>query len=220
MRARAVKRLIACGVALVLAMGPARAASGSESAFVLDRTYSCSIPLHGGVYQLENRAHPGARTGASWTKLAYAGVRTGPHSGATGSLLAWVTGGTPTKTTTVDQEFWTFDVRTYGTVGIRSELCNPSPAPVPLAAAGLRGGAAAALGDELECEVSRRILVRVRAVLRSKAILRGKEFETVHLPVHEAKLAVRTPSGKPLVYATVSRTGKATLFTAKGCVPE
>lgn len=219
-----MKRLVVCAVSLVaataLAIGSARAAPDSEAAFVLDRTYSCAIALHGGIYQLENRAHPGARASGSWTKLAYAGLRAGVFSGGTGNLLAWISAGKPSKTTTVDQEFWTFDVRTFGTVGISGRACNPSRAPVPLTAKGLRGGAAAALGSELKCGVPRRVLVRVRAVLPSRASLHGREFESIHVPVREAKLAVRTLGGKPLAFATVSQTGKATLFTAKGCVAE
>jgi hypothetical protein len=62
--------------------------------------------------------------------------------------------------------------------------------------------------------------VRIRAVLASRASLHGREFESVHVPVFEAKLAARTLAGKPLTYAVVSQSGKATLFTAKGCVPE
>ena len=213
-----MKLLVITLAAATLAAGSAQA--GPDATFVLDRTYSCSIVLHGGIYQLENRAHPGARTGRSWTKLAYAGLRAGVFSGGSGNLLAWISAGKPTKTTTVDQEYWTFDVRTFGTVGIRGDLCNPTTASVPLNAAGLRGGAAAPLGDELKCDVPRRVLVRLRAVLTSKASLHGREFESVHVPVREAKLAVRTPVGKRLSYATVSESGKATLFTAKGCVAE
>ena len=37
------------------------------------------------------------------------------------------------------------------------------------------------------------------------------------MPVREAKLAVRTLAGKPLVYADLRESGKARLFTAKGC---
>ena len=92
-----MKRLVACAISLVaataLAIGSARAAPDSEAAFVLDRTYSCAIALHGGIYQLENRAHPGARASGSWTKLAYAGLRAGVFSGGTGNLLAWVSAG-------------------------------------------------------------------------------------------------------------------------------
>ena len=206
-------------LAVVIAL-VSESAQARPEAFVLDRTYSCAITLHGGIYQLENRAHPGVRAGGAWSKLAYAGLRAGVFSGGTGNLLAWISAGKPTKTTTVDQEFWTFDVRTFGTVGISGRNCNPAQAAVPLSAGALRGGAAAPLGSELKCDVPRRVLVRVRAVLASRASLHGREFESVHVPVREAKLAVRTVSGKPLTYATVSQTGKATLFTAKGCVPE
>jgi len=215
-----VRALVFALAVVALAVGSARAGAGSQASFVLDRTYACSIPLHGGVFQVENRAHPGVRSGGSWTKLAYAGLRAGVFSGGTGNLVAWVSAGKPTKATTVDQEFWTFDIRTFGTVGIRGALCNPSRAPVPLTATDLRGGAAAALGSELKCDAPRRVLVRVRAVLPSRASLHGREFESIHVPVREAKLGVRTVAGKPLSFATVSQTGKATLFTAKGCVAE
>jgi hypothetical protein len=212
-------RLLASTLAVAaLAVGSAQA--GSEATFVLDRTYSCAIVLHGGIYQLETRAHPGARAGKSWTKLAYAGLRAGVFSGGTGNLLAWISAGKPTKTTTLDQEFWTFDVKTFGTIGVNGKACNPTRSSVPLSAAGLRGGTAVPLGDELKCDVPRRVLVRIRAVLEAKASLHGREFESVHVPVREAKLAVRTPAGKALTYATVSQSGKATLFTAKGCRPE
>jgi hypothetical protein len=221
MRARAVRRFALVAVGLVaLVAGSAHAGPRSEAAFALDRTYSCAIALHGGIYQLENRAHPGARTGGSWTKLAYAGLRAGLFSGGTGNLLAWISAGKPAKGTTVDQEFWTFDVKTFGTVGISGRNCNPTTATVPLSPAGLRGGEAAPLGSELKCDVPRRVLVHIRAVLASRAGLHGREFESVHVPVQEAKLAVRTLGAKPLTYATVSQSGKATLFTSRGCVPE
>ncbi|HJR94802.1 MAG TPA: hypothetical protein VJ807_05150 [Gaiellaceae bacterium] len=213
-------KALAAVLTAVVALGAGSARAGSDATFVLDRTYSCSIALHGGIYQLENRAHPGARSGGSWSKLAYAGLRAGVFSGGTGNLLAWISAGKPTKTTTVDQEFWTFDVRTFGTVGVSGKNCNPTRSPVALTAKGLRGGAAAALGSELKCDVPRRVLVRVRAVLASRGSLHGREFEAVHVPVQEAKLAVRTIGGRPLTYATVSQSGKSTLFTARGCVPE
>lgn len=205
---------------LTVALAAGSAEARPAATYVLDRTYACAVPLHGGIYKLEPRAHPGIRSGRAWNKLAYASLRAGVFSGGTGNLLAWVSGGRPAPETTVDQEFWTFDVRTYGTIGIDGRQCNPTRAALPFSRKGLRGGAAAALGSELGCAAPRRILVRIRAVLASRGALHGREFETVHVPVVEAKLAARTPAGKPLSYATVSQSGKATLFTAKGCVPE
>lgn len=202
----------------VLAVGSASA--GPDARFVLDRTYACAVPLQGGIYQVESRAHPGSRLSGTWTKLAYAGVRSGVFSGGSGNLLAWVSAGKPTKTTTVDQEYWTFGVQALGTAGVRGPGCNPSNAAVPLSAGGLRGGAADPLGSELRCETPKQVLVRLRAVLAARAVPRGKELVSIHVPIREAKLAVRTVTGKPLSYATVTETGKSTLFTAKGCVAE
>ena len=213
-----MRALLACLTVAVLAVGSARA--GQEATFVLDRTYACAIPLHGGIYQIENRAHPGARQEGKWAKLAYAAVRSGVFSGPNGNLLAWVSAGTPTKTTTVDQEYWTFDVKRFGGVGVRNALCKPSTASVALNASGLGGGAADPLGSELRCESPKQVLVRLRAVLTTRAVLRGREYATVHVPVREATLSVRTITGKPLSFATVSQSGKATLHTAKGCVAE
>lgn len=212
-------RLLA-GVLVVCALAVGTAQAGQEATFVLDRTYACAVPIRGGIYQLENRAHSGARIGSAWSKLAYVGLRAGVFSGGTANLLAWISAGTPTRTTTVDQEYWTFDVKTFGTIGINGRACNPSSAKVPLSPAGLRGGAADRLGSELTCEVPRRVLIRVRAVLGTRASLRGKELETVHVPAREAKIAARTVTGKPLAFATVTESGKATLFAAKGCVPD
>ena len=42
-------------------------------------------------------------------------------------MLAWVTSGKPTATTTVDQDFEAFDVKTFGTVGVRRDACRATP---------------------------------------------------------------------------------------------
>jgi hypothetical protein len=221
-------RLVACAVSLVavttLAIGSARAAPDSDaaSAVVIDRTYVCGVELKGGIYEIEARAHAGVRSGGSWAKLPYAALRTGNFGRApAGNMLVWVTAGAPVRATTVDQEFWTFSVADAGTVGIYSKLCRQAAQPVPLQRTGLRSQDAGRLGAELVCGAPRRVLVRVRAVLSSSGRLRsGQDFHSTHAPLREATLAVRTLSGKPLAYAMVSQTGKATLFTARGCVAE
>jgi hypothetical protein len=221
-------RLVACAASLVavtaLAIGSARAAPDSDaaSAVVLDRTYVCGVELKGGLYQLEARAHAGVRSGATWAKLPYAALRTGNFGRAPfGNMLAWVTAGAPVRATTVDQEYWTFPVADAGTVGIYSKLCRQAARPVPLQPTGLRSRDAGRLGTELVCEAPPRVLVRVQAVLSSSGRLRsGQDFHFTHAPLREATLAVRTLSGKPLAFATVSQAGKASLFTARGCVAE
>jgi hypothetical protein len=57
-------------------------------------------------------------------------------------------------------------------------------------------------------------------VLRAPASLRGTEFLSSHVPIREARIAVRTLAGQPLSYAEVRESGKATLFTARRCVPD
>ena len=136
-------------------------------------------------------------------------------------MLAWVTSGTPTATTTVDQDYEAFDVKTFGTVGVRRDACRAVADPIPLTQAGLRGGAAGTLGDAYDCAAPRQVKVRFRAVLAATGRLtQGDDYFTVHAPVPEAKLAVRTASGKPLAYGEVVASGKARLLTAKGCTAQ
>ena len=136
-------------------------------------------------------------------------------------MLAWVTSGRPTATTTVDQDFDAFDVKTFGTVGVRRDACRAAAAPIPLTPAGLRGGPAGALGVAYECAASRQVVVRFRAVLAATGRLKqGDDFLTAHVPVLEAKLAVRTVGGKPIAYAEVGASGKARLFVGRGCAAD
>jgi len=214
----------ATAVVAIAMMGAFAAHAGSDAAGaqVIDRTYVCSVELTGGLYELEARAHAGVRSGSTWAKLPYAALRAGNFGRAPlGNMLAWVTAGTPVSATTVDLEDQ-LPVTEAGTVGIYRKPCRRVVEPAPLQRTGLRSHAAGRLGAELACAVPRRIVVRVRAVLSTPGRLRtgGQDFHFTHSPVREAQLAVRTLSGKPLGLATVSQTGKATLFTAKDCVPE
>ena len=218
-----MKLLIATSLLAVIAAGgtllsgpPARAET--DATRTLDRTYTCAVFLRGGVYLVETHAHAGTRRAGAWARLPYAGVRTGVFSGGAGNLLAWITSGKPTPETMIDQDYDTFDVKTFGTVGVRRESCRPTSLRVPLAMDALIGGAAPPLGDERECFAPKQVVVRVRATLGAPGSLRrGDDFESTHTPVREAKLAVRTLAGKPLVYADLRESGKARLFTAKGC---
>lgn len=133
-------------------------------------------------------------------------------------MLAWVTSGKPTATTTIDNEYDTFDVRTFGTIGVRRELCRETSTKVPLTSSGLQGGVAEQLGNEFECFAPKQLVVRIRAALAAPGGLhRGPLYQTSHVVVREAKLVARTPAGKVLAYADVTESGRARLFTAKGC---
>lgn len=213
--------VVAAALTLCALGGGSTARAEGRATAVLDRTYTCAVFFRGGAYLLDSHAHAGTRKGGVWARLPYAGVRSGVFSGAAGNLLVWITSGRPEKTTVVDQDYDTFDVATFGTVGVRREACRRTSGAVVLSPSGLRGGSAAPLGNEFECFAPKQVVVRVRAVLTAPGALRaGQDFETARVPVREAKLAVRTVTGKPLVYADVDDSGKARLFTARTCSPQ
>ena len=138
--------------------------------------------------------------------------------GGPGNLLAWMTAGKPVATTMIDDAYDAFDVKTWGTVGVRREGCRRISASVPLSAKGLTGDRATPLGTKSQCFVPKQVVVRLRAVLVSSGSLRtGEDFQATHVPVRDAKLAARTVTGKPLVYAEVRDNGTTRLFTASGC---
>jgi hypothetical protein len=208
--------LTALAVALVVALLAGRA-EGQATA-TLDRTYSCRVELGGGLRAVDVVAHAGSRSGKRWAKLPYVGLRTGNATVSTANLLAWVSAGRPTASSTMDLDFWSFGG--LGTVGVRRTLCRATRTRVPLSPAGLRGGAAPDVGFAFACEAPARVLVRVRAQLVAPATPRGPEFSTVHVATRYAQAALRTPGGRQLAYGDARESGTARLFVAKGCVPK
>jgi hypothetical protein len=218
-----MRRLLAamCAVTAVTALAAGSSArADTEAGTILDRTYACAVFYRGGTYVVEARAHSGTKLHGAWARLPYAGVRSGNFSGGGGNLLVWITAGRPTRDTMIDQDYDTFEVKTFGTIGVRRESCRPTSVDVPLSAAGLRGGAAGPLGTEFECDTPKQVVFRLRAVSTSSGRLRaGPDYQSSHVAIREARLAVRTPTGKPLVYADVQEGGRARIFVATGCSP-
>ncbi len=193
---------------------------------VIDRTYTCETTLLGGIYELKTRAHAGIRSGSGWAKLPFviaaSGGWAGPLTGlpnAAGNSLAWISAGTPSASTTVDLDSQSFPVLGGGTLGINSDLCRPSKAAVPLTSAGLRGGTLRRSGVFVNCPAPRRLLIRFRATVEGSTALRDRAriFLATNAPAREAKMAVRTPAGKPVSYAQVAQSGQTKLFTGRGC---
>ncbi|HET8968969.1 MAG TPA: hypothetical protein VFN06_06045 [Gaiellaceae bacterium] len=206
-----------------------RAADDAAALAVIDRTYVCSTSILGGIYELKSRAHAGIRSGSGWAKLPWAGASSGGWAGpltglpnAPGNTLAWITAGAPSSSTTVGADGEVFPVLGGGTIGVNSSMCRPSNAKVALSPSGLRGGSAPPEVVSLECVAPRRLLIRLRASAEGSSALRERArlFLATNAPAREAKLVVRTPAGKLLSYADVSDSGKARLFTAKGCSRE
>ena len=68
-----------------------------------------------------------------------------------------------------------------------------------------------------DCEVTRRVLIRLHAVVNGGTALRegGRLFRVTNAPVRNATLVVSTPAGRVLTFAEVSESGRARLFTAR-----
>jgi hypothetical protein len=209
---------------------PSRAATpsaqSSAAAVTIDHTLLCTVRTHGGIYEVEARAHAGFRVGSRWAKLAYVTLTSG---GAGGSLsgnqavspnaLFWMSAGNPDEHTTVDNDFWTFPPRGSGTLGYNRARCTPTRRQVALARTALQGAPASALGEERDCTTPTRVLVRVRARLQSQGALRKRgDFLSTGVPLLDAKMSLRTLSGKPLVYAEVFQSGKTPFFTSRACI--
>ncbi len=208
-------------------------ASGRDSALaaarplaVIDRTYSCSTTLLGGIYELKARAHAGIRRGGGWAKLPYAVVASGGWAGpltglpnAPSNSMAWITAGTPTSGTTVGGNSEVFPVVGGGTIGVNGAVCRPTKANVPLTSAGLSGGMVSPDWLAVDCAAPKRVVVHLRAAVQGTDALRQRAriFLATNAPASRAMLAVHTPSGKALAYADVAQGGKTRLFTAKGC---
>jgi hypothetical protein len=207
------------------APAPAQALS-SANAVTVDRTLLCTTRTHGGIHEVEARAHDGFRVEGRWAKLAYVTLTSGGAGGALSgnqsvspNALVWMTAGMPNSETTVDSEFWTFAVQASGTFGYHRSRCTPTRRSVPLTRDGLQGGATGPLGEERDCATPRRVLLRMRARFASKGPLQGRgDFVSTKVPILDAKLSMRTLAGKPLVYAEVFQSGKTPLYAAGSCV--
>lgn len=90
---------------------------------------------------------------------------------------------------------------------------------MPLSPRGLGGGSANRFGENFECYPPKRVLIRVRAVFSSPTApkRRGAGLAS-SVTVKEGRLAVRTQTGKPLVYAEALESGRARLFVAGNCL--
>ncbi|MEX2645380.1 MAG: hypothetical protein WD249_03865 [Gaiellaceae bacterium] len=186
-------------VASVVSANGRGAAGFVDASRVIDRTVLCEIGVQGGVRVATIKA-----ASAIPSVDRYANVELG--------------GGV--------RPAWRLAYLGGGEVAL-SPACTRSSSRVPLTTRGLSGGAADRFGDEHDCWTPRRVLLRVRGVFRSPVALRlGRPYGFPLLfargTVLEAEFAIRTQSGRPIAYASVSReTGKARVFTtSRDCFPD
>ena len=180
--------------------------------------YMRRLSDRGGVYLVETHAHAGTRRAGAWARLPYASIRTGAFSGGAGNLLAWITSGKPTPETMIDQDYDTFDVKTFGTVGVRRESCRPTSLRVPLAIDALIGGVAPPLGGRegmLRPEAGRR--PRSRHACRPRQPETGRRLRVdPHARARSEARGSHTCRQAPRVRGS-ARVREGASFTAKGC---
>jgi hypothetical protein len=112
---------------------------------------------------------------------------------------------------------------TTGALALTPTLCAVTKLRVSLASSGRNARPTGAFGELYSCEVPARVLIRVRAVFkRPAAFIRNPRYPWLSEAkgnIATASLAVTTPRGKPLFFASVNdATGKARIFvTRSGC---
>lgn len=219
----------AVGVATVVITVAAMPTNGarSQASRIIDRTFACTPAFVGGVYKVDTRAHRrAAKKGSSWLQPAFADVSTnvsGASATAIKDELAWVTSGKPTPDATIvdTPAGYTFPIRTWGTIGVNREQCRQSRRRVALGRSGLRGGRVGLFDQEWDCFATRRVLVRIRAVMTKPARLAPYVgFLRTTVPVTAASLAVQTYSGKRLAFAQVLESGDSLLYVSSDCFPD
>lgn len=196
---------------LALATGRVSADTGTapSTATMVDRTFACSTVLLAGIRQV--------RLGAS---SAVAGQK--DHFGQQAQpFLQLTTGGTLIDSSLAGMSAGPSTRRWRATLWVGNDRCRSSARRVALTPAGLRGGPASPFGDEIECESSPIVFVRIRGVFGTPTRLRQAQsgLLTTNATLREGSLAVETLKGKRLIYADVRAPTKARLFAAKGCFP-
>ena len=174
---------------------------------LVDRTYTCSVPVSGGIRQLAINAQSGVREqGGSpkWLALSHASI----YLGADSSF--GVQAGGPRAEGGVPQP--------ESTLWMDTTTCRRSSIKVRLPSAGLNGGRANQFPERYKCTTPIRVLVRIRAEFRSPASL-GSQAGVVGTPapVKAGSIAVRTESGKAIALSDVLESGRTRLFLAARC---
>lgn len=182
----------------------------TPAALVIDRTFVCALPLHAGDRRINigaSSALPGQRNYLGETARPYVVVTTGGVVGTDNGVLG-MAGGRATRAFKV-------------TLWVYLDRCRSSAKRPALTSRGLSGGATSPYADEYSCSTSRTVLVRVRGMFESPARLRAtrSNFLGTSALLREGRAVVTTAAGRPVLYATVTATGKSTLFVGKDCFP-
>jgi hypothetical protein len=166
---------------------------------VIDRTFLCTTAMQGGIRMVSIGA-----SSASGPDL----IEEGPSFGVSSGFAK------PPGFMSASKTSFT----------LYPDRCAGSGAIVSLKAGKLRPAPPGPLGRSFDCEAPRRVYLRLRAVFFEPAALvdnreSGYRMLLAEGQISEAAVAVRTPSGRPLVFATFSG-AKTRLFTARSCIED
>ena len=199
---------------------PSRAAAASKAtgvaaANVIDRTLSCATGVQAGAHVIFVGTQTGFKKDGVYQTLAQgnvttAGSRVTSQPNNYQPQLVAMTAGFPPK-----------PPLTSGGVGYDGKRCVPVKANVPFTKRGLTGGIANQIGEQSQCFPPGKVLVHVRVVFFSKPAVKVDKKSRFFQAVGRVKLgqiAVRSATGKPLVYVDVVDSGRSRGFTAGSCV--
>jgi hypothetical protein len=169
------------------------------SAAVIDRTLSCTTAVRGGLRMVD----VGTFVGTQQPPL--------PRSASFNLMTNWIPDATLVSGSTAG-------------IQLNPTRCTAASARVPLVSEGLRRTPSPSGDQEYKCEAPQRVLVRIHAVFHVPTKLEpDRTFGYATLwargEVKEAQLAVRSPAGRNLAFASLSG-GKVRLRTAPSCVED
>ncbi|HEX4747483.1 MAG TPA: hypothetical protein VFU99_11460 [Gaiellaceae bacterium] len=166
-----------------------------DASRIVDRTFSCESGYVGGVYQAE--------LNSTWF-VPQNGARIPSATVSTSLGQSSIAGVSSTS------------------VVVNRVHCTGTRAAVRLTTKGLSGGPFGTLDRSYDCYTPRRVLVRVRGeFVKPTPFATASPFGYPQLQALGAtkrtELAIATPVGRSIAYASIAGPGKARLYTSTNC---
>lgn len=202
------------GLLTALGIAVSHAPAAEVASRTVDRTFVCTPIAFGGIGDLDVNVSPLRKDTFGRQFVATLEARTG----------GWSADETLVVARALKQPEHPGLAYNYSAGGIagafaHSRRCASTRAAVPLSSKGLLGPPTR-WQKELDCPVRGRVLVRVRALLRSPDDWGGvdRSYAGVRQPLVEGKLAIRLQrTGKPLAYMELDVRGRTKLWYSPNC---
>lgn len=189
--------------AAVAGMDSGATVSKASPSRIIDRTLLCETALRAGVRKLDVQIYEAVREGRY------------DHCAAIELFSPW------------SPDAYMGGI-TEGSLTLNHQRRKPVRTRVRLHGRGLDGGPPGPFGERYDCTPPRYVLLRLRARFRTEVSLRVTVWDDqapfrvmrARGRVREGYIAMQTRARKPLLFGSVSDTGKAKVLTAPICVPE